>query len=86
MNQKIKVRIAGSLCIISLSIYSPINIPILTTKVFAEASTYSLADKGELKSLDVQSSDGKSLELCNNYGGQEKSLTDDKSYYVVLDY
>ena len=85
MNQKVKIKIAGVLCIISLTIYSPINIPILTTRVFAEASTYSLADKGELKSLDVQSSDGKSLELCNNYGGQEKSLTDDKNYYVVLD-
>ncbi len=85
MNKRVKMRIAGALAIISLSIYSPTDFSLLTTKAYAEAATYSLADNGELRSLDVQSTDGQSLELCNNYGGQEKSLTDDKNYYVVLD-
>ncbi|OOM71284.1 cadherin-like beta sandwich domain-containing protein [Clostridium sp. BL-8] len=85
MNKRVKVRIAGILAIISLSIYAPTDISLLTTNAYAEAATYSLADNGELKSLDVQSTNGQSLELCNNYGGEEKSLTDDKNYYVVLD-
>lgn len=85
MNKRVKIKIAGALALICLSVYSPTDFSLFTTKAYAEAETYSLADDGELKSLDVQSTDGQSLELCNNYGGEEKSLTDDKEYYVVLD-
>jgi hypothetical protein len=85
MSKKIKIMLACLLSISCLTVFSPINFPSLQIKAYAEAATYSLADKGELKSLDVQSTDGQSLELCNNYGGQEKSLTDDKNYYVTLD-
>ena len=85
MNKKIKIILACLLSISCLSVFSPINFSLLTTKAYAEASTYSLADNGEFKSLDVQSTDGQSLELCNNYGGEEKSLTDDENYYVLLD-
>jgi hypothetical protein len=84
MNKKIKIILACLLSISCLSVFSPINISLLTTKAYAEASTYSLADDGEFKSLDVQSTDGQNLELCDNYGGEEKSLTDDKNYYVLL--
>ena len=84
MNKKIKIILACLLSTSCLSIFSPINFSLLTTKAYAEAATYSLADNGELKSLDVQSTDGQSLELCDNYGGEEKSLTDDENYYVLL--
>ncbi len=85
MNKKMKIIGTCILVIGSLSIYSPINSPLLITKAYAEASTYSLAEDGELKSLDVQSSDGQSLELCDAYAGNQKSLTDSKEYYVLLD-
>ncbi len=85
MNKKIKIVFTCLLSISSLSIFSPVNFPLVNLKAYAEASTYSLADNGELKSLDVQSTDGQSLELCDNYGGHLKSLTDDGDYYVLLD-
>jgi glucan-binding YG repeat protein len=85
MNKKVKIICTCLLMIGSLSIYSPVDSKLITTKAYAEASTYSLADDGELKSLDVQSADGQSLELCDAYGGDQKSLTDSKEYYVLLD-
>ncbi|EHJ02148.1 cell wall binding repeat-containing protein [Clostridium sp. DL-VIII] len=85
MNKKIKVMFASLLSISCLSMFSPVNLSFITTKAYAEVSTYSLADKGELKSLDVQSTDGESLELCDDYSGYKKYLTDDKDYYVTLD-
>lgn len=85
MNKKVKITCTCLLIISSLSIYSPGKSPLLITKAYAESSTYSMSEDGELKSLDVQSTDGQSLELCDAYGGDEKSLTDNKEYYVLLD-
>lgn len=85
MNKKIKITIACLLSISGLALISPEKFSILTKKAYADVATYSLADSGELKYLDVQSTDGKSLELCDDYGGNEKNLTDDKTYYVTLD-
>jgi len=85
MNKKIKIILACLLSISCLSVFSPANFSVFTTKAYAETSTYSLADNGEFKSLDVQSTNGQSLELCDNYGGHKKSLTDDYDYYVLLD-
>jgi hypothetical protein len=85
MNKKIKIILACLLSTSCLLVFSPVDFFLLTTKANAETSTYSLADDGELKSLDVQSTDGQSLELCDDYGGVEKNLTDDENYYVLLD-
>lgn len=86
MNKKIKIILACLLSISCLSVFSPANFSVFTTKAYAETSTtYSLADNGEFKSLDVQSTNGQSLELCDNYGGHKKSLTNDSNYYVLLD-
>ena len=84
MNKKTKITLGYLLSISCLSVFSPVGFPIITTNAYAEVSTYSLADSGELKSLDVQSTDGESLELCDNYGSHKKVLTDDEHYYVVL--
>lgn len=85
MKKKIKIILACLLSTSCLSAVSPVNFSLVTTKAYAETATYSLADNGEFKSLDVQSTDGQSLDLCDNYGGHIKSLTDDNHYYVLLD-
>jgi glucan-binding YG repeat protein len=85
MKKKIKIILACLLSTSCLSAVSPANFSLLTTKAYAEVSTYSLSDNGEFKSLDVQSTDGQSLEFCDDYGGHKKNLTDDKDYYVLLD-
>ncbi len=85
MNKKIKLTIV---CLITIGAFSVIyqgGISIINTKAYADVSTYSLADRGELESLDVKSTDGKSLELCDDYDGYKKTLTDEKTYYVTLD-
>lgn len=76
MNKKIKFILATMLTVCAVL---TINIT-----AHAEVSTYSLADRGELKSLDVQSTESKSLELSDNYDGYKTDLTDQKSYYVTL--
>lgn len=76
MNKKIKFMLATMLTVFT---FLTINIT-----AHAEASTYSLADRGELKSLDVESTESKSLELFDNYDGYKMDLTDQKSYYVTL--
>lgn len=85
MNKKIKIISTCLLLMSSLSIYSPNSSSILITKAYAAASTYSMAEDGELKSLDIQSTDGESLQLSDNYTGKIKSLTDSKEYYTLLD-
>ncbi|MVX62887.1 hypothetical protein GKZ28_04110 [Clostridium chromiireducens] len=85
MNKKIKVAAATTLSIIAFSIFQPTKYSIMATKAYAEASAYALADKGELKSLDIQSTEGKSLDLCDDYDGYKVNLTDEKTYYVTLD-
>ena len=82
--KKIRIMIACLLSTSCLLTVLPVNFSLFTTKAYAEASTYSLADNGEFKSLDVQTTDGKSLELCDNYAGQIKNLTDNKDYYVLI--
>ena len=86
MNKKIKITLGATLSIFAFSTFQPANkYSIMLTKAYAVASTYQLADRGELKSLDVQSTEGKSLDLCDDYDGCKQNLTDEKNYYVTLD-
>ena len=50
----------------------------------ANASTYSEASKGELKSLNVYRGSGSELPLRSSYYGDEIDLTSKKDYYVEL--
>lgn len=85
MNKKIKVMVATILSIFTFSALQPAKYSIMITKTYAAVSTYALADRGELTSLEVKSTDEKSLDLCDNYDGYNKDLTDEKNYYVTLD-
>lgn len=85
MNKKIKFIIATTLSILAFLAFQPLQHSSMVTKAYAAVSTYALADRGELKSLEVISTDGKSLELCDDFDGYKKNLTDDKTYYVTLD-
>lgn len=85
MNRRIKRGISSLLLIGAFSSISPSAIAVVTIKAYAEVSKYSLAEAGELKSLEIKASDNKSLQLCENYDGYKKNLSDEKSYYVTLD-
>lgn len=85
MNKKIKLAIAGVISIGTLSSFLPGEFSLFTEKAYAEASTYSLADEGELKSLEIKSSADIPIELCDDYDGYKRDLTDNKTYYITLD-
>ncbi|BCZ49039.1 hypothetical protein psyc5s11_51060 [Clostridium gelidum] len=85
MNKRIKLTIACLLLIGTFSSICPEDFFNITTKAYAAAATYSLANNGELKSLEIKSTENKSLDLYDYYNGQKKNLTDEKEYYITLD-
>lgn len=85
MNKRIKNTITCLLLMSGVSLINEGNFNLLTKKAYADVSTYSIADNGELKSLEIQTSDGKGLELRDDYDGRKKDLTDEKTYYTKVD-
>lgn len=84
MYKNIKRIISLTTIIFSLTTIVPIKDLNLGIKAYAAASTYSDAKDGELTSLEIKSSDGKNLDLCDDYNGNKLQLTETKSYYVRL--
>ncbi|RII36666.1 N-acetylmuramoyl-L-alanine amidase family protein [Clostridium chromiireducens] len=85
MNKKAKFIISTTTLVMFFSVLQLLNNSIMPNMVYGAVSTYLLADRGELKSLEVQSTEGKSLDICDDYDGYKKDLTDEKTYYVTLD-
>lgn len=86
MNKKVKFIIASSLAIGVFSAIGAISgVDFITTKVYAAVSTNSSAEVGELQSLEVQTTSGKSLDLCNEYNGAKIGIDEGKIFFSTLD-
>jgi glucan-binding YG repeat protein len=85
MNKNIKRIIAITLAIGAYKAVSAITpgtfLDITTKPVYA--SSYS-PNNDELKSLNVKSTNGDTLDLCDGYNGSTVKLNEDKEYYVKL--
>lgn len=85
MNKNIKKIIALTLIISAFSTVSTVksntSFNIMTKPVYA--SSYS-PSTGELKSLEIESSNDDSLDLRDGYNGDSVKLNDDKEYYAKI--
>ena len=85
MNKKIKTIIALTLIFSAyeaVSAISPMEYSNIINKPVYAAS-YSPSSK-ELKTLSIKSTDGDTLDLLDDYNGDEVKLSEDKQYYVKI--
>ncbi|ALP91708.1 N-acetylmuramoyl-L-alanine amidase family protein [Clostridium butyricum] len=84
MNKNVRHLIAAALVISAFSAVAPANIFNLGV-IEANASTYSGASNGQLKSLSVYRSTGKEAQLYSNLAAtKETELTSSTDYYIDL--
>lgn len=82
MNKNIKKIIAASIAAGTITAITPAHVTtIMTTPAYA--ASYK-ASTGELKDLKIESSKGDSLELRDDYDGDEVNLSKEKVYYAKL--
>ena len=82
MNKNIKKIIAASIAAGTITAITPAQVTtIMTTPAYA--ASYK-ASTGELKDLKIESSKGDSLELRDDYDGDEVYLSKEKVYYAKL--
>lgn len=85
MNKKIKFIAANSLIMGAFYVAGAMSTAdFMTTKVYGEVSTNSSAEIGELESLEIQATSGKSIELCNEYNGVKMGIDEGKVFYSNL--
>ena len=85
MNKKIKTIIALTLIFSAyeaVSVIAPMEYSNIINKPVYAAS-YSPSSK-ELTTLSIKSTDGDTLDLLDDYNGDEVKLSEDKQYYVKI--
>lgn len=86
MNKKLKFIAANSLIMGAFYVAGAMGtVDFMNTKAYAEVSTNSSAEIGELETLEIQATSGKSIELCNEYNGVKMGIYEGKVFYSNLE-